>query len=77
MSIGDIVNHPQWELVEVVIKKEMDRVLLDMPDDGTNEKVALHALANKKAYNMLKAFLAEVGLHKVSDKEEVKPRNYE
>jgi hypothetical protein len=56
----EIVKHPQWKEVEELIEGKMRELLLDFPDEKTEKAVALHALANKKAYKILNGFLIDM-----------------
>jgi len=73
--LNEIVNSPQWEEVEDVIQEKMSAILLDMPDKGT-EDIALHALANKKAYNMLDNFFKKMNFLKTKEGGTATPRDY-
>jgi len=60
----EIINNPQWDEVENKIYRLMDKILMDLPMSMDKDTVAIHALANYKAYKLLEDLLYEANLLK-------------
>lgn len=64
MSLKSIVNSADWEEVEAIIEDKLQELAFDFPTQGTQQLIALHSLANKKAYDMLIKWLKEMEFFK-------------
>ncbi len=72
MSLKTIVNSADWEEVEAIIEQKLVELALDFPTQNTQQLLALHALANKKAYDLLSKFLKEMQFYKGEERLPVK-----
>ena len=72
MSLKTIVNSPDWLEVEALIEQKLEQLALDFPTQTTEKFIAIHALANKKAYNLLTEWLKEMEFYKGEDRPSVK-----
>lgn len=79
MSIQDIVNSPDWEEMENVIQKKIIELLEDIPAQTDMQidmqTIAVHALANRKAYTMLRQWLNDAGFFRGTKEMKIK-RDY-
>lgn len=60
----DIVNHPQWREVEAKFHEKMNSLLLDVDLDKSMDEIGKEAVANVKAYRILKEFLDDMNFNK-------------
>jgi hypothetical protein len=72
MSLKTIVNSADWEEVEAIIKDKLEELAFDFPAQSTQQLIALHTLANKKAHDMLTKWLKEMEFYKGSDRQQIK-----
>ncbi len=75
MSLQEMVNSVHWEEVEEKIEQKMQELALSFPEGGSPEQIAVHALANKKAYDMLAAWMKDMSFHKGLEREQIR-RDY-
>lgn len=69
MSLKTIVNSADWGEVEAIIEEKLQELALDFPAQSTQQLIALHSLANKKAYDMLTKWLKEMGFYKGTERQ--------
>lgn len=70
--LKNLVNLPDWEEAKEIIEQKMVELALDFPEQSTQQVIAIHALANKKAYKFLKDWLKEMEFHTGEERTNIK-----